>query len=72
MSVIAEIEKMDTAEKLRTMEALWESLSQKPEDIPVPDWHREELEKTKARMDAGLEKTISAEEAKTLLRKEFS
>lgn len=39
MSYTFPLEEMDTAEKLRLMEALWADLSKEPNDIPVPDWH---------------------------------
>lgn len=32
-------------EKLRLISALWDSMSTKPEKLPVPDWQLEELER---------------------------
>ena len=34
------------------MEALWDSLSAAPEQVPVPDWHREVLEQRLAEDEA--------------------
>jgi putative addiction module component (TIGR02574 family) len=28
-------------EKLEYVQALWDRVSEHPEDVPVPDWHRE-------------------------------
>ena len=35
-------------EKLELIEALWESLSTTPEQLPVPDWQKLELDRRKA------------------------
>ena len=47
------IEKMSVAEKLRTMEALWEDLSRTPEQVPAPEWHGEILEDRAAQIEQG-------------------
>ncbi|WP_404299548.1 addiction module protein [Halomonas sp.] len=44
---------MSTREKLRTMEALWDDLTRDPGSVPVPDWHREELNERSVRAEAG-------------------
>lgn len=36
------------AEKLQLVEALWDSIAQTPEEIPVSDWQKEELTRRKA------------------------
>jgi putative addiction module component (TIGR02574 family) len=40
-----EIMRLPPAERLQLVEEIWDSLTASPEDIPVPDWHREELER---------------------------
>ena len=40
-----QIMKLPPAERLRLVEEIWDSLTASPEDVPVPDWHREELER---------------------------
>jgi putative addiction module component (TIGR02574 family) len=40
-----QIMKLPPAERLRLVEDIWDSLTASPEDVPVPDWHREELER---------------------------
>lgn len=37
------LDKMSLAEKLEAMEALWADLSRTPDDVPVPQWHRDVL-----------------------------
>lgn len=55
---------MSVPEKLQLMDALWEDLSTTPEQFEPPVWHREELEKTKARREMGLEEPMTIEEAR--------
>ena len=57
-----QIMKLPAAERLRLVEDIWDSLTASPEDVPVPDWHREELER---RLDDPAEKaTLSWEEVR--------
>jgi putative addiction module component (TIGR02574 family) len=57
-----QIMKLPPAERLRLVEDIWDSLTASPEDIPVPDWHREELER---RLDDPNEKaTLSWDEVR--------
>ncbi len=42
------IESLTRDQKLQLMEALWNSLQENPADIPIPDWHLEELERRMA------------------------
>lgn len=58
---------MSVPEKLQLMDALWEDLSSKPEQIDPPNWHGKELENTKARREMGLEQPMTLEEAKERL-----
>lgn len=63
------IKEMTWDEKLRTMEELWESLSQDETRLESPSWHEDELRKTAARYDAGQEQPIDWSDAKRELRK---
>jgi putative addiction module component (TIGR02574 family) len=42
------ISDLTPAEKLQLIEDLWNDLSSNPENVPVPDWHKEELDRRKA------------------------
>ena len=55
---------MTTREKLELMEALWVDLTRDEAAFESPEWHREELEKTRKRIEAGEEKPIDWEVAK--------
>lgn len=55
---------MSVPEKLQLMDAIWEDLSSAPEQFEPPGWHREELDKTQARREMGLEEPMTLEEAR--------
>ena len=63
-----DIENMSADEKLRLMEALWESLSRLETQLESPPWHEEALRETAARHDAGEEQPIDWDTAKRELR----
>ncbi len=65
---IAEIEEMNTAERLRTMEALWDALCREPTEPESPDWHGKVLEERREKIESGEAKFISLEEARRRLR----
>jgi hypothetical protein len=50
-----EVAALTTAEKLELMEQLWESLTEEPDSIPTPDWHRDELAERRRRAESGEE-----------------
>jgi hypothetical protein len=62
------LDEMSTLEKLRTMEALWDDLIRDPESVPVPDWHREELDKRSVRAEVGSNAFSEWETAKQRLK----
>lgn len=49
-------------EKLDIIEALWESLSQSPELIPIHDWQKRELDRRQAEYEANPESLLTWEE----------
>jgi len=64
--VMQAIDQMSEAEKLQTMDYLLSSLSTSQKKVS-PDWHREELAATEARVAAGIEKPISWRAARAFL-----
>lgn len=65
-----EVRKLPLNQKLRIMEIIWDDLCQHSEIANSPDWHRNELEATEARRQAGLEEPMDwAEAKKTLLNR---
>ena len=63
-----DIEKMSGDEKLRLMEALWESLSREEARLESPLWHEAALLETVVRHNAGKELQIDWDAAKRELR----
>jgi putative addiction module component (TIGR02574 family) len=47
-----EILELPTAERLRLVEEIWDSLVLEPTSVPIPDWHRTELDRRLARHEA--------------------
>ena len=60
----AEIKKMSISERLRTMEAIWDSLLYEEAEMPSPEWHGNVLTERKERMDEGSATFLSIEEVK--------
>jgi len=63
-----DIEKMTPEERLRLIEDLWESLRDRPEDLPLSSAHRDELDRRLDEFDRGDTKTIPWDEVKRRLR----
>jgi putative addiction module component (TIGR02574 family) len=56
-----EIKKMSTIERLRAMEALWDSLIHEQSEIQSPQWHQDVLEERKRKIETGKAQFISLE-----------
>jgi hypothetical protein len=56
------IDQMALPDKLAVMEQLWESISQKPEKVVSPRWHKEVLASRRMKMSKGKAKFISLNE----------
>ena len=59
---------LSPAEKLQLVEDLWDDLAATPSDIPVPDWHKEELARRKANLKDNPDSLVSWEEVKARIR----
>ncbi|MFV3127876.1 addiction module protein [Niveispirillum sp. KHB5.9] len=68
MTAIA-IDKLTTEEKIDLIERLVDSLD--PADLPLPDGHREELERRLITLDVDIANSISWEEFDRTLRQRF-
>jgi putative addiction module component (TIGR02574 family) len=55
-------------DKLRIVEALWDSIAQRPESIPVPEWQKQELDRRKTAAQSNLQDGITWEQAKAQIR----
>jgi putative addiction module component (TIGR02574 family) len=40
-----EILQLPPSERLKLVEEIWDSLAVTPENVPIPDWHKEELDR---------------------------
>jgi hypothetical protein len=56
------IDQMPLSDKLAVMEQLWVSISQKPEKVASPRWHREVLAARRKKMSEGKAKFITLSE----------
>ena len=45
MSIHAEFQQLSVEEKVKVVQELWDQIAASPESLPVPVWHRAELEK---------------------------
>jgi putative addiction module component (TIGR02574 family) len=57
-----QIMRLPPAERLRLVEDIWDSLTVSPDEVPVPGWHREELERRLA--DPAEEATLTWEQVR--------
>lgn len=53
MSTALQIDRMSLAEKLETMETLWDDLAHHVQDVSMPEWHVEVLAAREADLAAG-------------------
>ena len=63
---------MTVAEKMETMEAIWQSLSADSAAIESPVWHAEELREREREIESGEAKFIDWEQAKADIRRRTS
>jgi putative addiction module component (TIGR02574 family) len=60
---------MPIEEKLRVVEALWDDIAGSDEPFPLPAWHRDEVLRRSAELDADPASAITREELWTRVRK---
>jgi putative addiction module component (TIGR02574 family) len=63
-----EIDKLDVDERLDLIEELWESLASDPNQVPVPEAHKAELDKRLDQIEAGDDEGIPWEEVLDRIR----
>ncbi len=62
---IAEISQMSMAERLQTMEAIWDSLTRDSSEVESPEWHEEVLADRRNKIESGKAEFISIKELKS-------
>jgi len=63
-----EIRRMGRAERLATMEALWDSLVEEEPEIESPDWRRDVLKERKRKFQSGKADFMSLEKLRASRR----
>ena len=64
-ALLSEILRLPPEERIELLGEAWDALAASPEDVPIPEWHVEELERRLADPDA---KYIPWEEVRDRLR----
>ncbi|MGA2656798.1 MAG: addiction module protein [Verrucomicrobiota bacterium] len=64
MPLELQLDRMTLEEKLRAMEALWDDLCRREEDVPVPQWHKDLLDERERLVQEGKAQFVDWETAK--------
>ena len=72
MQATVDFKQMTLAEKLGLMEALWDQLCCREEEVPVPDWHKQTLDDRERQIAEGKAKFVDWETAKEGIVKRVS
>ena len=64
MIALDQIQQMPLHEKLRLMEALWEGIARQEDQIEIPQWHKDLLDRREELMRQGKGRVIEWEVAK--------
>ena len=63
-----EIERMSIAERLQTIEQIWDSLYPNAERVPSPEWHAAILADRKTRAERGEARFLTLDQLRSRLR----
>jgi len=67
--LVAEILALPVEERVRLVEAIWDSISAVPEALPLTQWQREELDRRLAEFEADPEAGSTLEEVFVRIRR---
>ena len=67
--LVAEILALPVAERVRLVEAIWDSISAVPEALPLTDWQKQELDRRLAEFEANPEEGSTLEEVFARIRR---
>lgn len=59
---VAAVFSLSKAEKLQLVEDLWDDIAANPDDIPVHDWQKDELDRRKANLVVNPKSALTWEE----------
>ena len=68
--LVAEILELPVEERVRLVEAIWDSISAVPDAIPLTEWQRQELDRRLAEYEANPNSGITMQEVFSGLRKQ--
>jgi putative addiction module component (TIGR02574 family) len=67
--LVAEILALPVDERVRLVEAIWDSISAVPEALPLTDWQKEELDRRLAEFEANPDAGSTLEEVFVRIRR---
>jgi len=59
---------LSVEEQIEYVQALWDHIAANPERVPVPDWHREELDRRLDDLEKNPNDSVSWDDLKARLR----
>jgi putative addiction module component (TIGR02574 family) len=59
---------LSPAERIQLVEDLWDSLATNPQDVPMPDWQKDELDRREEEYANNPNLSVSWEEAQARIR----
>ena len=65
----SEIRQLTLSEKLELLEAVWSEISSNPDQVEVPQWHKDILDERQQAVEEGRVKILDWEEAKRQIEK---
>jgi putative addiction module component (TIGR02574 family) len=67
--LVAEILALPVAERVRLVEAIWDSISAIPEALPLTEWQKQELDRRLAEFEANPDEGATLEEVFARIRR---
>ena len=67
--LVVEILALPVAERVRLVEAIWDSISAVPEALPLTEWQKQELDRRLAEFEANLDEGSTLEEVFARIRR---
>lgn len=68
-ALVAEILALPVEDRMRLVEAIWDSISAVPEALPLTEWQKQELDRRLAEMESDPEAGASLEEVFARIRR---
>ena len=65
----SEIRQLTLSEKLELLEAVWSEISSNPDQVEVPQWHKDILDERQRAVEEGRVKILDWEEARRQIEK---